>query len=95
IGYLLYRYFFWPKFSDAAFDALLAFTYVSNWWRAFDLPGISYMSHTWPLLDSVVLRRSEVSRSFCGCVRGIHCKEIRAAHAARQGVGWMMPPRKS
>jgi peptidoglycan/LPS O-acetylase OafA/YrhL len=31
IGYLLYRYFFWPKFSDAAFDALLAFTYVSNW----------------------------------------------------------------
>jgi peptidoglycan/LPS O-acetylase OafA/YrhL len=49
IGYLLYRYFFWPKFSDAAFDALLAFTYVSNWWRAFDLPGISYMSHTWSL----------------------------------------------
>jgi peptidoglycan/LPS O-acetylase OafA/YrhL len=49
IGYLLYRYFFWPKFSDAAFDALLAFTYVSNWWRAFDLPGIGYMSHTWSL----------------------------------------------
>jgi hypothetical protein len=41
---------------------------------------------------SVVLRRSEVSRSFCCRVRGIHCKEIRAAHAARQSVGWMMPP---
>jgi peptidoglycan/LPS O-acetylase OafA/YrhL len=48
-GYLLYRLFFFPPFSKALLDAGIAFAYVTNWWRAFDLPGIAYMSHTWSL----------------------------------------------
>jgi peptidoglycan/LPS O-acetylase OafA/YrhL len=48
-SYLLFRWFFFPPFADALLDAGIAFTYVTNWWRAFDLPGITFMSHTWSL----------------------------------------------
>ena len=47
--YLLYRLFFFPKFSDAVIDASLAFAYVANWWRAFGWPGVAYTGHTWSL----------------------------------------------
>jgi len=49
ITYLAFRWFFFPPFSDALTDAAIGFTYITSWWRAFGLPGISFMSHTWSL----------------------------------------------
>jgi peptidoglycan/LPS O-acetylase OafA/YrhL len=47
--YLAFCAVFFPRFADSLKDALIAFTYVANWWRAFDLHGLTYMSHTWSL----------------------------------------------
>lgn len=47
--YLAIRWAFIPPIEDALKDALIGFTYITNWWRAFGLPGIAYMSHTWSL----------------------------------------------
>jgi peptidoglycan/LPS O-acetylase OafA/YrhL len=47
--YLLFRWMFFPPFRAALTDALIGVTYVANWWRAFDWPGLSYMNHTWSL----------------------------------------------
>lgn len=49
LAYLMFRAIFFPPFRDALIDAGIAFTYVTNWWRAFQGPGITYMSHTWSL----------------------------------------------
>jgi peptidoglycan/LPS O-acetylase OafA/YrhL len=49
LAYLLYRSIFLPPFRDALVDALIAFTYIENWWKAFDLPGAQFMFHTWSL----------------------------------------------
>jgi peptidoglycan/LPS O-acetylase OafA/YrhL len=48
-AYLLFRSIFFSPFRDALIDALIAFTYISNWWMAFKIPGIVYMGHTWSL----------------------------------------------
>jgi peptidoglycan/LPS O-acetylase OafA/YrhL len=49
LAYLLFRSIFVPPFRDALVDALIAFTYITNWWLAFHIPGIIYMAHTWSL----------------------------------------------
>jgi peptidoglycan/LPS O-acetylase OafA/YrhL len=48
-GFLLYGFFFLPGFRGLLVDAALGFFYVSNWWRAFEWPGVTYMGHTWSL----------------------------------------------
>lgn len=47
--YLGFRLLFFPPFEAALVDAGMAFFYVMNWCRAFELPGVAYMSHTWSL----------------------------------------------
>jgi peptidoglycan/LPS O-acetylase OafA/YrhL len=49
LAYLLFRSIFFPPFRDALIDALIAITYISDWWMAFNIPGIIYMGHTWSL----------------------------------------------
>src|SRR5262249_7481148 len=49
LAYLLFRSILFPPFRDGLIDALIAFTYISNWWMAFQIPGIVYMGHTWSL----------------------------------------------
>jgi len=49
VAYLAFRWLVFPPFSAALTDAAIGFSYATSWWRAFDLPGISYMSHTWSL----------------------------------------------
>ena len=49
LAYLLFRSIFLPPFHDALVEALIAFTYSTNWWRAFNLSSISHMTHTWSL----------------------------------------------
>src|SRR5262249_41202640 len=49
LAYLLFRSIFFPPFRDALIDALIAFTYITDYWMAFKIPGIIYMGHTWSL----------------------------------------------
>lgn len=49
LAFLLFRSIFLPPFRDALVDALIAFTYIENWWLAFGLPGATFMQHTWSL----------------------------------------------
>jgi peptidoglycan/LPS O-acetylase OafA/YrhL len=53
-GFLLFSYLYFSDFKKwphwPAIDAVVAFFYITNWWRAFDLqPGITYTGHTWSL----------------------------------------------
>src|SRR5450759_176241 len=43
LAYLLFRSIFFPPFRDALIDALIAITYISDWWMAFNIPGIIYI----------------------------------------------------
>ena len=49
LGYLLFCSIFVPTFRDALFASLIALSYISNWWQAFQIPGIGNMGHTWTL----------------------------------------------
>lgn len=49
VSFLLVCYWFFPGFEARALDAAIGFFYIANWWRAFELPGIYYMGHTWSL----------------------------------------------
>jgi peptidoglycan/LPS O-acetylase OafA/YrhL len=48
-GFLLFSYLYFPDFKKPARDAAIGFFYITNWWRAFDWPGVTYMGHTWSL----------------------------------------------
>jgi peptidoglycan/LPS O-acetylase OafA/YrhL len=47
--YLLFRLAFVGPFRDALVEALIALSYMTNWWNAFTVTIDSYMSHTWSL----------------------------------------------
>ena len=49
VVYLAFRWLFYQPFEYAFLDAYIGFTCLANWWRAFHLPGIAYMNHTWSL----------------------------------------------
>ena len=46
---LLVAAFFSSEFGKRLIDAAVAFLYISNYWRAFDGPGLWYTTHTWSL----------------------------------------------
>lgn len=81
-------------------DALLAFLYVSNWARAFDIHALHYLGHTWslaveaqfyllwPLLVLWVLRRNAAPASLAAWAAVL----ALASWGARLGLLWSGAP---
>ncbi len=49
LALLVVAWFFSSEFRLRVIDVAVAFFYLSNYWRAFDLPGLWYTTHTWSL----------------------------------------------